>query len=93
LFQKKFILNDFKKQMGLPAENFKTRLETLGQQIGNHEWNGFYDSKELFVKLKAFYEHQRELLQGFEKNAAQLASDTKLLNHWIDVLRDIIELL
>ncbi|MDF2570229.1 MAG: hypothetical protein K0R55_1833, partial [Sporomusa sp.] len=30
---------------------------------------------------------------GYEKNAAQLASDTKLLNSWIENLQDIIKIL
>ena len=93
LFQKKFILGDFKKQMGLPAEIFKQQLETLQGQIQNHQWSRFADNKGMFIRLQHFYEHQRELLQGYEKNAAQLTSDTALLNSWIDILQGIIELL
>lgn len=93
LFQKKFILSDFKKQMGVSADAFKQQLETLQSQIQNRQWNDFAENKATFVKLKHFYEHQRELLQGFEKNAEQLASDTALLNSWIETLQGIIELL
>jgi len=93
LFQKKFILGDFKKQMGLPAEIYKQQLENLQSQIQNHQWSNFADNKGMFIKLQHFYEHQRELLQGYEKDAAQLANDTRLLNSWIDILQDIIDLL
>ena len=93
LFQKQFILSDFKKQMGLPAESFKIQIETLQGQIHNNEWGNFLDSKEMFIKWRCFYEHQIKLLQGYEKNAVQLASDTKLLNSWIENLQEIIKIL
>jgi len=93
MFQKQFVLSDFKKQMGLPAESFKIQLEALQSQIQNNEWGNFIDSKKLFIKWRCFYEHQKRLLQGYEKNAAQLASDTKLLNSWIDTLQEIVNVL
>lgn len=93
LFQKHFILTDFKKQMGLPADSFKKQLEALQSQSQNHQWDSFLNSKEMFIKLQRFYEHQKDLLQGYEKNEVQLANDTKLLNSWIDILQDIIDIL
>lgn len=93
LFQKQFILSDFKKQMGMPAESFKIQIEVMQGQIENNEWGSFLNSKELFIKWRCFYEHQMKLLQGYEKNAAQLESDTKLLNSWIDSLQKIINIL
>ena len=93
LFQKQFILSDFKKQMGLPADSFKIQIESLQDQIHNNEWGNFLDSKEMFIKWRCFYEHQIKLLQGYEKNAAQLASDTKHLNSWIENLQEIIKIL
>ncbi len=93
LFQKRFILSDFKKQMGLPAESFKKQLEALQIQIKNHQWDNFLSSKDMFTKLQRFYEHQIKLLQSYEKDATQLANDTKLLNRWIDILKDIIDIL
>ncbi len=90
LFQKQFIMSDFKKQMGLPAESFKVQIETLQSQIYNKEWSDFLDSREMFIKWRCFYEHQIKQLQGYEKNEMQLASDTKLLNSWIEILQEII---
>ena len=93
LFEKQFILSDFKKQMGLPAESFKIQIEVLQGQIQNNEWGNFLDSKEMFIKWRRFYEHQIKLLQGYEKNEARLASDIKLLNSWIQKLQEIINIL
>ncbi len=93
LFQKQFILSDFKKQMGLPAESFKKQLEALQDQIQNHQWDNFLNNKDMFIKLQRFYEHQIKLLQSYEKDATQLANDTKLLNSWVNILQDIIDIL
>jgi NAD(P)-dependent dehydrogenase (short-subunit alcohol dehydrogenase family) len=92
LFQKQFIFSDFKKQMGLPAESFKKQLETLQSQIRNNEWDSFLSSKGMFVRWKDYYIHQKKLLEGYEKNMAQLADDTKLLNAWIDILQEITDI-
>ena len=43
----------------------------------------------MFIKLQRFYEHQKELLRGYEKDAAQLAKDIELLDSWIDILQEI----
>ena len=93
LFQKQFILADFKKQMGLSADSFKKQLEALQNESQNHQWDNFLNSKEMFKKLQRFYQHQKDLLQGYEKNPEQLANDTKLLNSWIDILQDIVDIL
>jgi len=93
LFQKQFIFTDFKKQMGVSADNFKKQLETLQSQIQDHQWESFWSSKESFIKLQCFYEHQRELLKNYEKDVTQLTNDTKLLNNWITILQDIIDVL
>ncbi len=46
LFQKQFILSDFKKQMGIPAEYFKTQLEDLQSQIQENQWDNFLNGKD-----------------------------------------------
>ncbi|QHQ61331.1 SDR family NAD(P)-dependent oxidoreductase [Anaerocolumna sedimenticola] len=93
LFQKQFILSDFKKQMGIPAESFKKQLETLQSHIQNQKWDSLLNSKDMFIKWQSFYKHQKKLLQSYEKNATQLANDTKLLNSWIDTLQGIIDVI
>jgi len=93
LFQKQFILSDFKKQMGQSAENFKQQLEVMQSEIQNNQWDNFLNSKDMFIKLRYFYEHQKKLLIGYEKDTIQLSSDIKLLDSWIEILHDMIFIL
>lgn len=79
--------------MGLSADSFKPQLETMQNRIHNNQWGSLLKSKEMFIKLQNFYEHQKNLLHNYEKNVMQLNSDTKLLNSWIDILQDIIDIL
>ena len=90
LLQRQFILTDFKKQMGLSADSFLHQLEVLQSQIQDDQWDEFSSSKEMLTKLQRFYEHQKDLLAGYEQDQAQLARDTALLDSWIDILQDII---
>ncbi len=93
MFFRQFVLNDFKKQTGMPAEAFKRKLASLyaGAQAG--QWGDVTASKDMFVKLQGLYAHQRDLLQSFEKDPQQLQSDTALMNGWIEDLRRLIDAL
>jgi hypothetical protein len=79
--------------MGLPAESFRNQLAKLQNQVQNNQWDNFLSSKEMFVKLQRFYEHQIKLLQGYEKKATQLENDIGLLKSWIDILQEIIDII
>ncbi len=90
MFFRTFVLNDFKKHMGMPAEAFKRKLEGLYDEAQKGQWNNVAANKDMFVKLQSLYARQREMLAGFEKDPAQLKSDTALMNGWIDTLQKII---
>ncbi len=93
LFQKKFVLNSFKKSTGFSADDFKGKLENLQSEARNGNWNNSATSKGMFIKLKGFVEQTKKMLAGYEKDPVQLKSDTELLNSWIDTLQATIEML
>lgn len=67
LFQKQFILSDFKKQMGLPAESFKKQLEALQMQIQNHQWDNFLSSKDMFTNYSVFINIKSNYFKAMKK--------------------------
>ena len=93
LFQKKFVLNSFKKSTGFSADDFKRQLEDLQSEAQNGNWNNSATSQGMFIKLKGFFEQTKKMLAGYEKDPVQLKSDTELLNSWIDTLQATIEML
>ncbi len=93
LFQKKFVLNSFRKSTGFSADIFKSKLENLQSEAQNGNWANAAIAKSLFEKLKRFFEQTIKMLAGYEKDPVQLKSDTELLNSWIDTLQDTIDIL
>ncbi len=91
LFVRQILLSDFKKQMGMPADAFKRQLESLYAEAQNGRWNTVVAGKDVFVKLQGLYAHQRDMLASFEKDPAQLKSDTAMMNGWIDSVREMID--
>lgn len=91
LFQRQFILSDFKKHMGMPADSFNNQLKDLQKQIDNQKWGAFLSSKKLFMRWQRYYEHQINLLQSYEKDIVQLNKDTEILKSWINILQELID--
>ncbi len=90
LFFRQFVLNDFKKQTGIPAEAFLRQLQDLREAARNGRRQKLAAGKDIFVKLQKQYAHQRDMLASFEKDPAQLQRDTALMNGWIDTLQEAL---
>jgi len=45
---------------------------------------------ETLNKLDAYYKHQQELLQGFEKNPKKLEENLKEIQTWMDEIEGLI---
>lgn len=91
VFQKKFILSNFKKITGFSADDFKSRLENLQSAIQEGIWVNSATAKDMFVKLQEFFRQTKKMLAGYEKDPVQLQSDTALLNEWIGTLQKMID--
>ncbi len=93
VFERQWVLRDFKKVVKQAADEFKYALDGTARLLGLQESAQLRQSKNLFVRLKSYYEHQYDLLQGFEKNAARLEENSRIMCGWIDELARIIALL
>ena len=93
VFERQWVLRDFKKVVKQAADEFKYALEGTAALFGSEGTAQLHRHKDLFVRLKSYYEHQYDLLQGFEKNAARLEENSRLMRGWIDELSRVINLL
>jgi len=93
VFERQWVLRDFKKQVKLAADAFKFELESTLLLVKNESVQELAKKKDLFVRLRGYYEHQLKLLQGFEKNADKLEENSRIIRGWIDDLRQVIDLL
>lgn len=93
LFERQWVLRDFKKYAGYSAEQFRARIldaRALAQS-GDFDRLAFFLGD--FEKLEEYYRHQYKLLQGFEKDPQKLKENLKIIQGWIDNVEQISGLL
>lgn len=91
IFEKQWILRDFKKTVGISADQFLNTMGNLENEFENENYQVLGTYANDFEKLKQYYERQYKLLQGFEKSPAKLKEHSNTLNKWITDLSIISE--
>lgn len=87
IFERQWTLRDFKKTVGKSADEVSQQIKTISEQNGE-----LTDSDlELFRHLKQYWEHQYQLLQGFEKDPIKLNEHNKVIKQWILNLENILQ--
>lgn len=79
VFERQWVLRDFKKTMGDSADQFKDKMHRMVSLASGHDLDALPDYKENLAKLIAYYKHQQKLLQGFEKNPQKLQENMEIL--------------
>lgn len=90
LFERQWVFRDFKKTTGLSAEQ---ALETL-QRISDSLSGGRYDAQKdgaFLTSLERYWEHQLKLMQGYEKNPTKLMENTRIIEGWIQEIRNFLQ--
>ena len=90
IFERQWVLRDFRKQVGIPAETVRDMFEGVlkGQGIGNCQASVPYNVLE---KLQHYWEHQLKLLSGFEKDGQKFMEYSREIRGWIDDIRTLLE--
>lgn len=83
IFEKQWVLRDFKKVMALSAEQAGEKLKLLNNKIQNGNNNILFEEKAFLERLKEYWKHQLKLLQGYEKNPKKLEENTLIIEEWI----------
>lgn len=91
LFERQWVLRDFKKRVGLPAEAVDNTLQTARNTLERGERPTL--SPALFAKLQAYWQHQYTLLQSFEKDPDQREAYGRQIQAWIADLQQLRDLL
>ena len=89
LFERQWVIRDFKKTAGMPVEEWLTTLERLQENI-HGEGAVMHPPLE---KLAGYYEHLAELAKGYEKDAAKLEENLQHVYGWLDDVKALEELL
>jgi len=88
LFERQWVIRDFKKQAGMPAEEW---LETL-RQLEEDLQRGAV-SRPPLEKLAGYYNHLAELAKGYERDQAKLAENLRHVYRWRDEVEELAKVI
>jgi NAD(P)-dependent dehydrogenase (short-subunit alcohol dehydrogenase family) len=78
LFERQWVIRDFKKTAGMPVEEWLMTLERLKEELCK---DGVVTRPPL-EKLAGYYEHLAELAKGYEKDPVKLADNLRHVYGW-----------
>jgi NAD(P)-dependent dehydrogenase (short-subunit alcohol dehydrogenase family) len=88
LFERQWVLRDFRKTAGMPVEEW---LETLRQLQANLQQG--IGTRPPLEKLAGYYEHLAELAKGYEKDPAKLEENLRHVYRWRDEVNELATLI
>nr|WP_072514086.1 SDR family oxidoreductase [Ndongobacter massiliensis] len=90
IFERQWVLRDFKKHMGVPAETVKKEFDRMQKEM--ESGMGVKNiSPKLFEKLLSYWEHQLQLLRGFEKDERKFAEYSQSIWEWISDIETLLK--
>jgi NAD(P)-dependent dehydrogenase (short-subunit alcohol dehydrogenase family) len=88
LFERQWVLRDFRKTAGMPVEEW---LESL-RQLEDNLARGVV-SRPPLAKLAGYYEHLAELAKGYEKDPKKLEENLRHVYRWRDEVDELAKLI
>jgi len=85
LFERQWVIRDFKKTAGMPVEEWLAGLEHLKESLRDE---GAITPLPL-DKLAGYYEHLADLAKGYEKDASRLEENLKHVYRWRDEVKEL----
>lgn len=93
IFERQWVLRDFKKVMKLSAEQVKESLMKIEASVCQGDIDPVKKEQELFVSLLAYYEHQLKLLRGYEKDPMKAEENAKIISGWMEDIKTVLHFL
>lgn len=89
LFERQWMLRDFKKNAGMPVEAWQDNLENLVSSLENNK--PIPDIP--LEKLSNYYKHMADLAKGYEKDPQKLQENLTHIYAWYDDIINLMKLL
>ncbi len=91
VFERQWVLRDFKKEVNLPAEQMFHEMKALQLAAEQKDDAAVCAKKDLLTSLQGYYRHQYKLMMGYEKNAATREENGRIISGWIEELQILID--
>ena len=85
LFERQWVIRDFKKTAGMPVEEWLSKLKQLQESL---QGEGSIMPLPL-AKLAGYYQHLAELAKGYERDQAKLEENLRHVYRWRDEVKDL----
>jgi len=93
IFERQWVLRDFKKTVGMAADNFQKLMMSVLDSTNKKCFDNVVENKPQLEKLKEYYIHQHKLLQGYEKNPVELKKNSLTIHEWVNELQTVIDMM
>lgn len=93
VFERQWLLRDFKKQTGAAPEFMREGLKDFENKLEKTELSKDDIEKVPLKKLYSYYEHQLELLKGYEKNPEKLKESSAIISSWLEDIDNLLRIL
>lgn len=90
IFERQWVFRDFKKYMGLSAEQALEKLKTVDGSLEKGGYTANTRDGAFFEKLRDYWKHQLALLQGYQKDKNKLEEHSRVINEWISDLDGLL---
>lgn len=84
LFERQWVIRDFRKTAGMPVEEWLATLRGLEENLSR----GLASHPPL-ERLAGYYEHLAELAKGYEKDPAKLEESLRHVYRWRDEVKEL----
>ncbi len=91
LFERQWVIRDFKKTAGMPVEEWLDNLARLEASLQPGGASAQVPGLPL-SRLAAYYNHLAELAKGYEKNPAKLEENLRYVYGWKEEVEKLMEL-
>ena len=85
LFERQWVIRDFKKTAGMPVEEWLSTLERLEEDLHGED----AITPPPLEKLAGYYEHLADLAKGYEKDSAKLEENLRYVYGWRDEVKEL----
>jgi NAD(P)-dependent dehydrogenase (short-subunit alcohol dehydrogenase family) len=93
IFERQWVLRDFKKQAGMPVEHWLETLDRLAYYLKSNDFDAIAKLYIPVTKLAQFYQHLQELAKGYIKDPQQLADNLQIVRGWQTEAEQLAELI
>jgi len=91
VFERQWVLRDFKKQVNLSTEQALHELLECKRFAAQENTEAVRAKKAFLLRLQGYYRHQHKLMLGYEKNAAKREEHACIILGWIAEVQAVLD--